>query len=179
MRPTATQLSITTIGCALGLFLGAPALAGTDTVTSSGRLVALSSDVPPGATAEVHAVSDTEGDTTVTLTVHGLEARRQYGAHVHLRSCEEGPGPDYQRVPNPKPRKAPHDRAYQNPVNEIWLDVETDRTGSGSATAEVPWQFPPGDPVRSVIIHAERTHVGPDGPPGSAGPRLACLTVAF
>ena len=29
---------------------------------------------------------------------------REYGAHVHLLSCEEGPGPDYQQVHNPKPR---------------------------------------------------------------------------
>ncbi len=48
------------------------------------------------------------------------------------------------------------------------------------AQTKVPWQFSPERRAGSVIIHAEHTHTGGlDGTAGTAGARLACLTVGF
>jgi len=189
--PAPHHLSVAAIVAASALFAAAPALAGVDRVSVEGPLVRYAPVVPPDARARVDAVYDTRGDSTITLRVSGLRPNTEYGAHAHVAACEgagdsvtgarvdpRAAGPDFQLVPNPDP-EAPHDRTYENPVNEIWLDLETDQSGNGVATTTVPWQFSPARRAASVIIHAERTHTGPDGPPGTAGPRLACLTVGF
>lgn len=178
---TSRHLPVVTVVAALGLFAASPALAGVDRVSSAGTLERYSPAVPPHATARVDAVYDSHGDSTITLWVKGLRPSTEYGAHAHVNAC--GPtaakaGPDFQLVPNPDP-EAPHDPAFENPVNEVWLDLKTDESGDGVAPTTMPWQFSPGRGARSVIIHAERTHTGPDGPAGTAGARLACLTVAF
>jgi Cu-Zn family superoxide dismutase len=69
------------------------------------------------------------------------------------------------------------DPRYANPRNEIWLDLTTDGNGYARSSASVDWRL--GDrAVGSVVLHAEHTHTGP-GHAGTAGPRLACVTVDF
>ncbi|MEV0372029.1 superoxide dismutase family protein [Streptomyces sp. NPDC050636] len=116
--------------------------------------------------------------TLVVLKVSGLRSGRTYGAHVHTKPCGAKPddsGPHYQH------RKDPHqpstNPAYANAENEVWLDFTTDRKGRGAAQSRHDWRFRPGA-ARSVVIHEHRTEKGV-GKAGTAGPRLACLTVPF
>jgi Cu-Zn family superoxide dismutase len=164
---------------AVGLFVASPALARADRVRSDGPLVTYSSAVPEGATARVQAVYNSAGSTIVTLHVWGLLPNTEYGAHAHVNACGStgaAAGPHFQNVQDPVvPSVNP---AYANPRNEIWLDLETDDEGNGVAQTRVPWQFHPDRLAHSVIIHAEHTHTGP-GDSGTAGARLACLTVDF
>jgi Cu-Zn family superoxide dismutase len=112
--------------------------------------------------------------------VRGLQPDRVYGAHVHTNPCGASPddaGPHYQREVDPAgPGVDPH---YANAENEIWLDFTTDATGAGSAETTVAWELPddrrlPG----SVVIHSTGTNTGP-GVAGTAGARVACITIKF
>jgi Cu-Zn family superoxide dismutase len=180
-RPSSSSLAAAAaVLCGLGVFAASPALAGADHVRAGGRLTPYADEVPAGATARVHAVYDASGDTVTILHVRGLRPGTRYGAHVHADSCGAtgaAAGPHFQNVPNPDP-ETPNDPAYANPGNEIWLDFTTNRAGNAMATSTVAWQFSPRRRAGSVIIHQERTHTGPRDS-GTAGPRLACLTVGF
>lgn len=131
--------------------------------------------VPVGSKAAVVPISE-GGKTVVLLIVHGLVPDRHYGAHVHVKPCGALPadaGPHFQNVKDPVVPSV--DPAYANPQNEIWLDLVTDDRGNGYAVAKVDWEF--GDrPADSVVLHAEHTQTHP-GHAGTAGPRLACITL--
>jgi superoxide dismutase, Cu-Zn family len=134
--------------------------------------------VPVGSTAVVDA---TEGDgrTTVTMAVTGLEPNRRYGAHAHAKPCGAtgaDAGPHFQFTPDPVQPSV--DPAYANPQNEIWLDLRTDGDGSGEATATVPFLFTDRAP-KSIVIHEAQSTATEPGKAGSAGARVACLTVPF
>jgi Cu-Zn family superoxide dismutase len=181
MRRTTTsrQLPLVVCASAVALFAASPALAGADHVRSSGPIVSYAPAVPQGATARVHAVYNASGDTVVTLHVWGLLPNTEYGAHAHQNPCGltgAAAGPHFQRVPDPvQPSVNPE---YANPRNEIWLDFTTDADGNASAQSIQRWQFEPDRRAHSVIIHQEHTNPGPQAP-GTAGPRLGCLTVDF
>jgi Cu-Zn family superoxide dismutase len=134
--------------------------------------------VPVGSRGAVS--SDTgDGGTSVMLAVRGLEPDRRYGAHAHTEPCGatgDLAGPHFQNQVDPVQPSV--DPAYANPENEIWLDLTTDASGSGSATATVPWGFERDRRAQSVIIHAMPTAMGP-GEAGSAGARAACISVEF
>ena len=137
--------------------------------------------VPPGATAEL-TVARTAAGTTVRLTTRGLVPRRAYGAHLHTRPCTATPeeaGPHYQHRPDPKAAASPPsvDPAYANPRNEVWLDFTADTRGTASVSANQNWTFDEVEPPRSLIVHAEHTRTAA-GKAGTAGPRVACLTLA-
>jgi superoxide dismutase, Cu-Zn family len=133
--------------------------------------------VPAGSGATVFAVAR-HGGTTVVLRVRGLLPGHEYGAHVHRNPCGatgDAAGPHVQHVPDPVQPSV--DPSYANPRNEIWLDLTTDADGNAMSTATVAWRF--GDrPAGSVVLHAEHTHTEP-GHAGTAGARLACVTVDF
>ena len=134
--------------------------------------------VEAGARGAVSSQSS-GGNTTVELAVRGLEPDRRYGAHAHTKPCGakgEDAGPHFQNEVDPVQPSV--DPAYANPQNEIWLDLTTDATGAGSATATVPFEFPADRRAQSVIIHAMETMTEP-GKAGTAGARAACITVAF
>lgn len=178
--PTTRHLPVVAVASAMCLFAASPAIARADRVRVEGELVRYSSQVPTGAKARVQAVYDSAGDSVVTLHVWGLRPNTEYGAHAHVNSC--GPnGPDagghFQQVPAPAPASV-SDPAYANPVNEIWLDFETDESGNAAAQTRQPWQFTPDRRAKSVIIHVEHTHTGQTDS-GVAGARLACLSVGF
>jgi len=134
--------------------------------------------VPIGAKVHVLGIPMPDGGTTVVLLLKGLLPDRPYGAHVHVKKCGAAPadaGPHYQNVVDPKQPSV--DPAYANPSNEIWLDVHTDAHGFAYAKSTVDWQFTDRH-AQSVVLHTEHTHTGP-GEAGTAGPRLACVNVAF
>ncbi|MFF4105064.1 superoxide dismutase family protein [Streptomyces sp. NPDC001903] len=117
-------------------------------------------------------------DTHVELRLHGVEANRTFGAHVHQKPCGSRPadsGPHYQHAVDPtQPSTNP---AYANSRNEAWLDITTDRHGDGASASTLDWRFR-ADQARSVVIHEHATHTGA-GTAGSAGARLACVNVPF
>lgn len=135
--------------------------------------------VPAGARGAVQARSG-DGTTTVMLAVRGLQPLRWYGAHVHAKPCGEAPehaGPHFQYSPDPVQPSV--DPRFANPQNEIWLDLTTDETGSGSTESTVAWQIPSEQPrPGSVVIHAAQTATDA-GKAGTAGARAACIDVDF
>lgn len=175
------QLSLALVVASTALFAASPAVAGADRVRNEGELYRYSSAIPAGATARVQAVYDSAGDTIVTLHVRGLKPNTVYGAHAHQFACGltgAAAGGHFQNVPDPE--LPSDDPAFANPRNEIWLDLETDAEGNGAAQTKVAWQFSPERRAGSVMIHEEHTKTGAgDGAAGSAGARLACLTVGF
>ena len=156
-----------------------PAQASAERVRAEGLLVRYdTTQIPEGATARVQEVRTASGSTVVTLHVRGLLPNRDYGAHAHVNPCGStgaAAGPHYQDVVAPAGHAT--DPAYANPDNEVWLDVTTDSDGAGSAQALVRWQFRSGG-ANSVVLHAHHTDTAA-GVAGTAGPRLACLTVPF
>lgn len=137
---------------------------------------------PEGAGVRVE-VGPSAASTTVTLAVRGLQPDRGYAVHAHVRPC--GPtgndaGPHFQNATDPAatPERPSSDPAYANPTNEIWLDVQTDASGAGTASATVPWSTMPRAP-QSVIIHEKMETATAPGVAGTAGGRLACVTAAF
>ncbi|WP_232788995.1 superoxide dismutase family protein [Streptomyces odonnellii] len=145
--------------------------------------------VPVGARiAVVERVGDRAGGhagreaadsaTDVRLGVSGLLPNRMYGAHVHTEPCGRTPedaGPHYQNVKDPEQPST--DPAYANRENEVWLDFTTDSGGRAASESRHTWRFRPGG-AGSVVIHEHGTATTP-GEAGTAGARLACLTVPF
>lgn len=137
--------------------------------------------VPAGSRIEVDEEED-NGRTTVRLRVSGLEANRDFGAHVHVRACGPAPsdsGPHYQNELDPAatPDSPSTDPAYANPQNEIWLDFTTDENGNADSSTTVDWEFR-DDEANSVVIHAQHT-MTEAGSAGQAGDRLACVDEDF
>jgi superoxide dismutase, Cu-Zn family len=137
--------------------------------------------VPPGAVAAV-TVARRESGVTVRLAVTGMVPRRSYGAHLHTGPCTAMPeqaGPHYQHRPDPKasPSHPSTDPRFANPRNELWLDFTADARGAAVVGVTQPWTFDEVHPPRSLILHAESTRTG-KGVAGTAGPRVACLTLA-
>ncbi len=121
--------------------------------------------------------------TTVRLAVEGLLPDRGYAAHAHAAPCGptgDAAGPHFQDRVDPAagPGRPSTDPAYANPRNEVWLDLRTDGTGSGAATAEVPFVLGARAPA-SVVVHEAQATATDAGRAGTAGARLACLTVPF
>ena len=178
MRLAVTTCLTATVAVA---FTGAatPAQAAAERVRAEGLLTRYDTAlVPEGATARVQEVRTASGSTVVTLQVRRLLPDHEYGAHAHVGACGStgaAAGPHYQDVIAPSGHAT--DPAYANPDNEVWLDLTTDSEGSGSAQALVRWQFRPSG-ANSVILHARHT-ASESGTAGTAGSRLACLTVAF
>ena len=142
------------------------------------KAVTYDAKVPAGANVTVVGVPSVGGRTTVLLVLKGLQPNRAYGAHVHVKKCGAAPadsGPHFQNVVDPVQPSV--DPAFANPRNEIWLDVHTDANGFAHADSTVDWQFTERH-AQSVVVHDEHTHTGP-GEAGTAGPRLACVNVAF
>jgi Cu-Zn family superoxide dismutase len=184
-RNTTRHLAVAAIASGLVVFAASPSIAGADRIRSEGELVRYGevATIPAGAKARVQAVYNAAGDSVVTLHVWGLEPNHEYGAHAHKLACDAtnplAAGGHFQNHEFP-PGSSATDPTYANATNEIWLDLVTDEDGNGVAQTKVPWQFSPTRRASSVMIHAEHTHTGgPSTPAGTAGARLACLTVGF
>ena len=111
--------------------------------------------------------------TVVKLEVTGLPANRNFGAHAHKLACNDNKaGGHYQNIV-PPPGYSANDPIFANPDNEVWLDFTTDDLGEGDAVAWVAWFFRPGE-ARAVVVHDMLTDRE-----GRAGPKLACIDIAF
>lgn len=133
--------------------------------------------VPAGAGIAVVEVAR-RGGNAVRLRLTGLPPDRTYGTHVHTAPCGPDPeaaGPHYQNRPDPVQPSV--DPEYANHENEVWLDFTTDRRGSAHVSARQDWRFRAGA-ARSVVVHEHATMTHP-GAAGTAGARLACLSVPF
>ncbi|NKX53336.1 superoxide dismutase family protein [Arthrobacter mobilis] len=154
---------------------GEPVVAQFNEFEDSAAITYNQTVVPKGSNVEVLVQSQGSG-TTVRLAVEGLEANRDYGAHVHVNACGAEPeqaGPHYQNRKDPKtPSVNPE---YANPENEIWLDLSTDDRGNAEAESTVDWQFREGE-GQSIVIHDMHTKTG-EGEAGTAGDRLACVNI--
>lgn len=132
--------------------------------------------VPIGARARL-AITMTSYGTVIRLTAAGLVPRHAYGAHLHTMPCtgmSDQAGPHYQHHHDPKtPSVNP---AYANPSNEVWLDFTAAPDGTATAVSQENWTLDPKDPPKSLVIHASPTRTG-KGKAGTAGARVACLTV--
>ncbi len=137
---------------------------------------------PIGAAMTARLIPSTDGSTRAELTVFGLLPNRGYAAHAHTQTCgvtADAAGRRFQnhldpaatsRAPSSNPR-------YANPNNEIWLDVRTDDAGAGTSSTTVPFILTDRAPGSIVVHEATRTLTGP-GHAGTAGARIACLTLA-
>lgn len=135
--------------------------------------------VPTGARAYL-VIGQIVDTTNVSLTVNGLRPNRTYGAHLHTKPCGatgDAAGPHYQHRMDPAASVSPPsiDPAYANPQNEVWLDFTTDSQGTGTSKSTQMWVF--SQTPASLVIHSEKTQTTA-GHAGTAGSRVACLTVA-
>ncbi|MCQ4213850.1 superoxide dismutase family protein [Streptomyces longispororuber] len=139
-----------------GDFAPPSAIASSRAITYDMELVPAAAGVSVGQHGDNHGM-------TVTLRVDGLVPGHVYGAHVHQKPCGADPadaGGHYQHVVDPK---------QVNRENEVWLDFTADARGNGSAVTHKDWGVRPGG-AGSVVLHDE---------PGTAGKRVACVTVPF
>ena len=135
---------------------------------------------PEGAVVRVETVRAADS-VTATLRVQGLQPDRGYAVHLHDDPC--GPDGDdagghfqHQLDPAATADDPSTDPVYANPQNEFWLDIRTDAQGAATAAATTPFALADRAP-QSLIIHEEEvTNPGPEDA-GTAGDRLACLTV--
>jgi Cu-Zn family superoxide dismutase len=182
-RATIALLTVAGVLGATGTALADPSPPATSSVTfqryvpGAAGITYDTDALPIGSHAAVLSVPDRHGTTTI-LWLHGLLPNHAYGAHVHQNPCgadADAAGPHFQHTPDPVQPSV--DPQYANPHNEIWLDLTTDAMGNATSASTVDWQFTDRH-AGSVVIHAEHTHTDP-GHAGTAGPRLACVTVAF
>lgn len=134
----------------------APAMAGTpNPITNTARASALAFNV--------------DGELRIELAVTGFPPARVFGSHLHQRDCsDEKAGGHYQNTLPPMGKEA-NDPEFANPVNEAWLDFETDAAGDGAVELKLGW-LPRAGEGKGIIFHHMATAEG-----GGAGARLACL----
>ncbi|TCP56756.1 Cu-Zn family superoxide dismutase [Tamaricihabitans halophyticus] len=137
---------------------------------------------PEGAEVSVEA-EQTRNGTKIEIDVEGLVANRGYAVHAHTEKCGDdgdAAGPHFQNEVDPAATKdePSTDPKYANPENEVWLDLRTDGEGEGDAETEVPFKFTDRAPA-SIVIHENEETATHHGEAGTAGDRVACLTVPF
>lgn len=170
----------------------AATVSGAAAVVVKGTFVAASA-APSGTTAFLYdpgavkgpasaqlTLREDAGHTKVTLAVDGFAPNRSFGAHLHAKPCGPDPadaGGHFQHQPDPAASPS-GDPQYVNPNNEIWLDFTTNDQGHGQAVAEQDWDLTPGHRPASLVIHTMATMTSP-GVAGSAGARVACMTIKY
>jgi Cu-Zn family superoxide dismutase len=140
---------------------------------------------PVGAHLSV-LMTPSDESTNAELTVSGLVPNRGYAVEANTNACSPNPaaeGPHYQNRIDPTVSPTSISQAtstnpdYANPRNEIWLDVRTDATGSGTSRTTVPFVFTDRGPGSVVIHDAAATAAGP-GQVGNGGAPIACLSLS-
>ncbi|MGH3768210.1 MAG: hypothetical protein ACRDS0_32185 [Pseudonocardiaceae bacterium] len=132
---------------------------------------------------QMKATMTPSGETTIAdLTVSGLVPNRSYSVVAHVNTCggvPGGEGPRFQDHIDPaaaasgKPSTNPE---YSSATNEIWLDVHTDASGSGTSHATVPFVFTDRGPG-SLVVHDQAETTATSGQGGQTSDRVACLTL--
>ncbi len=188
----ATAVALTSIGCssaprplAEGVPKSAVVLQGTGTLTAPNPTSPAVSYHPAAAPigAELTATIGRSADSTVAeLAVSGLLPNRGYAVHAHTKACGatgDAAGPHFQNRLDPAatPQAPSTNPDYANPSNEIWLDLHTDVAGAGTSRTTVPFTFTDRAPG-SIVVHEAMTTATAPGQAGTAGSRLACLTLS-
>jgi superoxide dismutase, Cu-Zn family len=162
-------------------------LIGSGTLTTpdpTSKAITYDRALAPVDAAILASMTPSDGDssnTVATMVVAGLPPNRGYAVHAHTNAC--GPtgkdaGPHYQNHIDPAatPQMPSTNPQYANPRNEIWLDIRTDANGSGTSHTTVPFGFTNRRPG-SIVIHEAMTTATASGHAGTAGARVACLTL--
>jgi Cu-Zn family superoxide dismutase len=140
---------------------------------------------PPGAHISVLMAPHNES-TTAEMTVSGLLPNRGYAAHANVNACSPNPaaeGPTYQNRIDPAVntkaigQQRSTNPEYANPQNEVWLDVRTDGSGSGTSRVTLPFVFTDRGPGAVVLYDGEQTNTAP-GQVGQAGNPIACVSLS-
>jgi len=123
---------------------------GEESASVSGELTPVA-DAPAGY-SKVSGEADLErsdGGTTVTLTVSGLEPKTAYTAHLHTGGCDQADpgGPHFQFEKG----------GSEEPPNEIHLEFTSDANGEAEAEATSKREVPVGE-AGSVVLHTEESH---------------------
>jgi len=121
----------------------------TDTSEESGAVTGKLAAVAdaPAAYSEVKGEAELErsnGGTTVSLAVSGLEPKTAYVAHLHAGGCDQVDpgGPHFQFEPG----------GSEEPPNEIHLEFKADAAGGGEAKATSKREVPVGE-AGSIVLH--------------------------
>jgi superoxide dismutase, Cu-Zn family len=149
--------------------------------TATGAFTYDSATAPAGARLTVTVTEPDATRTEVALDATGLVGDRGYAVHAHTNPCGptgDAAGPHHQNKLDPAATKdkSSVDPAYANAHNEIWLDLRTDAKGAGTSRTVVPFQFGDRAPA-SVVLHENSWTATDPGHAGTAGARVACLTV--
>ncbi|MFE3455819.1 superoxide dismutase family protein [Nonomuraea sp. NPDC059194] len=172
MRLPALLLSLLTVGaCAAPTTAVVPTPADGVRLSGGGEFSAKDTSAivydaklaPAGAQASV-TVESADGQTRSSFVAEGLLPDRKYGVHLHTKACGRKPddsGPHFQ-----------HAHGTVNATNEVWLDVKTDNEGAATASSRNAWALTSDRVPHSLVIHSAATK-----PDGTAGARVACLTL--
>lgn len=127
-----------------------------DSVTPTTRLACVDLSTPGGLVSTETGISrfpsllgtakmerTAAGDTRVTVTASGLTANTMYTMHVHDRPCHVAVGGGHYKID--------YNIAAAVESNEIWMRVQTDATGAGSAVTTVKHIARPE--AYSVVLH--------------------------
>ncbi|GAA2364862.1 superoxide dismutase family protein [Nonomuraea africana] len=139
-------------------------ISGGGEFAASGAVIVYDRKLAPEGAQASATVESVAGQTRSSLVAEGLLPNRSYGVHLHVNPCGAKPddaGPHYQ-----------HAHSHADATNEVWLDLKTDATGAGTSSARHAWTLHGERLPRSLVIHAE-----PTAPDGTAGSRVACLTL--
>jgi hypothetical protein len=123
---------------------------GEESAPVTGKLAAVA-DAPEGY-SEVTGEAELErsdGSTTVSLSVDGLEPKTAYIAHLHTGGCEQADpgGPHFQFKKG----------GSEEPPNEIHLEFTSNAAGEGRAEATSKREVPVGE-AGSVVLHLNDSH---------------------
>ncbi|HWT89777.1 MAG TPA: hypothetical protein VN179_01555 [Solirubrobacterales bacterium] len=124
--------------------------AGEESQAVRGKFAAVAD--APAAASKVTGEAElerTNGGTTVSISVSGLEPKTPYIAHLHTGGCgqAEPGGPHFQFQKG----------GSEEPPNEIHLRFTSDAAGEGEATASSKREVPPGE-AGSVVLHVDESH---------------------
>nr|MDQ3825582.1 superoxide dismutase [Actinomycetota bacterium] len=146
------------------------------------RAITYDPDLAPIGAAMTATIIPTSEGSTAQLTVLGLLPNRSYAVAAYNKPC--GPtagasGARFQNHPDPaaRPSAPSTDPRYANPDNEIWLDMQTDASGAGTAATTVPFVLTDHLPG-SMVVHDQRHSSQNSAGAGNFGARIACLTLS-
>ncbi|HEX6402087.1 MAG TPA: hypothetical protein VF003_02805 [Pseudonocardiaceae bacterium] len=158
---------------------------GSGTLTMPNRTskaITYDPDLAPIGAAMTATIIPTSEGSTAQLTVLGLLPDRGYTVYAYDKACGATPGAagarfQYHLDPAATSAALSADPEYDNPDNEIWLDVRTDDAGTGTSATTIPFVLTDRVP-RSFVVH-DAMHT-PKDPAHAAdtGARIACLTLS-
>jgi Cu-Zn family superoxide dismutase len=105
------------------------------------------------------ALERSDGGTTVSLDVSGLDPDTEYVAHLHSEGCDQADpgGPHFKFDPS----------GSDEPPNEIHLEFSSGADGAGKAKASSKGEVPVGE-AGSVVLHEAEAGQMTSASPGEA-----------